>query len=77
MAENYETTRTVGIELDGLNYEGTFRIMSGSVIVYFRDEIKFAQYGMNRPEVVARWLLTDICRKAELRKRDVARVRSQ
>ena len=39
--------------------------MVGSVIAYFGSEIKFAQYGVNRPEVVARWLITDICRKLE------------
>ena len=40
-------------------------VVAGSVIVYFESEIKFARYGMNRPEVVARWLLSDLCRKVE------------
>ena len=65
----YETTRPVEVELDGNRYIGTFRVVAGSVIVYFKSETKFAAYGMNRPEVVARWLLSDLCRKVEARKR--------
>jgi len=33
------------------------------------SEIKFAEYGMNRPEVVAKWLLTDLSRRVEAKKR--------
>lgn len=65
----YQTTRPVQVELDGTTYDGTYRVMAGSVIVYFEDEIKFATYGMDRPELVARWLLSDLCRKVEARKR--------
>ncbi|CAG9192354.1 hypothetical protein PSP6_130059 [Paraburkholderia tropica] len=43
--------------------------MTGSVIVYFANEIKFAPHGANRPEQIARWLLTDLCKKIESRKR--------
>jgi hypothetical protein len=42
--------------------------MAGSVIVYLGAEIKFAPYGMNRPEVVARWLLRDLCLRIEARR---------
>ncbi|MBB3259454.1 hypothetical protein F4827_004329 [Paraburkholderia bannensis] len=55
-----------------MSYAGTYRVMTGSVIVYFENEIKFATYGKNRPEQIARWLLTDLCRKAESRKRKAA-----
>ena len=65
----YETTRPVEVELDGNRHIGTFRVVAGSVVVYFESEIKFAPHGMNRPEVVARWLLSDLCRKVEARKR--------
>ncbi|WP_091996771.1 hypothetical protein [Paraburkholderia lycopersici] len=65
----YETTHPLNVELDGVNYAGAYRVMSGSVIVYFENEIKFAQYGTHRPEIIARWLLTDLCRKADSRKR--------
>jgi len=65
----YETTHPLSVELDGVNYAGSYRVMAGSVIVYFENEIKFAQYGTNRPEIIARWLLTDLCRKGESRKR--------
>jgi hypothetical protein len=65
----YETTHPMSVELDGVNYAGSYRVMTGSVIVYFENEIKFAQYGANRPEIVARWVLTDLCRKSDSRKR--------
>ncbi|WP_321959727.1 hypothetical protein [Paraburkholderia sp. J69-1] len=68
----YETTHSLRVELDGVSYSGSYRVMTGSVIVYFENEIKFAPYGKNRPEQIARWLLTDLCRKAESRKRKVA-----
>lgn len=67
----YETTHPLRVELDGVNYAGSYRVMTGSVIVYFENEIKFAPYGKNRPEQIARWLLTDLCRKAESRKRKI------
>ena len=65
----YETTRPVEVDLDGIRYAGTYRVMAGSVIVYFESETKFAPYGLDRPELVARWLLTDLCRKVEASKR--------
>lgn len=70
MVEDYETTRAVEIELDDTRYAGTFRVMSGTVIVYYKNEIKYAPHGLDRPEVVARWLLTDVCRKAEWKNRE-------
>jgi hypothetical protein len=69
----YETTRPLNVELDGVNYTGAYRVMAGSVIVYFENEIKFASYGTNRPEIIARWVLTDLCRKSDSRKRKTAR----
>jgi hypothetical protein len=65
----YETTHPLSVELDGVNYAGAYRVMAGSVIVYFENEIKFAQYGTNRPEIIARWVLTDLCRKSDSRRR--------
>lgn|GEM_PF-1943428 len=69
----YETTHPLSVELDGVNYAGTYRVMTGSVIVHFENETKFASYAPNRPETVARWLLTDLCRKVESRKRRAAK----
>ncbi|MEM5315190.1 hypothetical protein [Paraburkholderia sp. JHI869] len=69
----YETTHSLNVELDGVNYAGAYRVMAGSVIVYFENEIKFAQYGTNRPEIIARWVLTDLCRKADTRRRKAGR----
>ncbi|TCK96957.1 hypothetical protein [Paraburkholderia sp. BL9I2N2] len=69
MAEDYEFTREIEVELDGTRYRGHYRVMSGTVIVYFEDEIKFASHDMNEPGVVARWLLTDLSRRVESRKR--------
>lgn len=61
----YEETKDIQVAIDGVTREGRFRVMSGSVIVYYASEIKFAPYGMNRPETVARWLLSDLCRKVD------------
>ena len=69
----YETTHPLNVEVDGVNHAGSYRVMAGSVIVYLENEIKFASYGANRPEIVARWLLTDLCRKADSRKRKAGR----
>ncbi|MBC8725264.1 hypothetical protein F6X37_27915 [Paraburkholderia sp. 31.1] len=63
----------LSVELDGVNYAGTYRVMTGTVVVHFANESKFASYAPNRPETVARWLLTDLCRKAESRRRNAAK----
>ncbi|CAH2806996.1 MAG: unnamed protein product [uncultured Paraburkholderia sp.] len=65
LIEDYEATRPLAIELDGTKYAGTFRVMSSTVLVYYKDQIKYPQYGLDRPEVVARWLITDLCCKIE------------
>ncbi|NML30965.1 hypothetical protein [Paraburkholderia antibiotica] len=69
----YETTHALSVELDGVNYAGTYRVMTGTVIVHFENETRFAPYAPNRPETVARWLLTDLCRKVESRRRKAAK----
>ena len=69
MDASYETTREIEIELNGLPFRGRYRVMGGTVIVYYESEIKFAEYGMNMPEVVAKWLLTDLLRRVEAKKR--------
>ncbi|MEW6342744.1 MAG: hypothetical protein AB1704_18965 [Pseudomonadota bacterium] len=66
---DYETTKTVQVEVDGAMHEGRFRVMGGNVIVYFEDEIKYALYGLDRRETVARWLLSDLCRCQNAKKR--------
>ncbi|WP_188130685.1 hypothetical protein [Paraburkholderia panacisoli] len=53
MTDSYET-REIEIELDGMRYRGRYRVMAGSVIVYYESEIKFAEFGMTGPEVVAK-----------------------
>ena len=69
MADSYETSREIEIQLNSSRYRGRYRVMSGTVIVYYENEIKFAEYGMNRPEVVAKWLLTDLAHRVEAKKR--------
>ena len=59
----YENGQPVEVEIDGVKYAGTYRVTAGSVIVYRRDEVKFATYGTTPPERLARWLLRDICLK--------------
>jgi hypothetical protein len=44
-------------------------VLEETVIVYSGADIRSAQCGMDRPETVARWVLLDICRKAEAKKR--------
>ncbi|RKT26407.1 hypothetical protein B0G69_2152 [Paraburkholderia sp. RAU2J] len=69
MVEDYETTQEIEIEFNGVWFRGRYRVMNGTVIVYFENEIKFASHDMNRPDMVARWLLTDLARRVESRKR--------
>jgi hypothetical protein len=69
MTASYETTREIEIELNGLRYRARYRVMAGTVIAYYETEIKFAEYGMNMPEVVAKWLLRDLSRRVEANKR--------
>ncbi|SEB97468.1 hypothetical protein SAMN02787142_0655 [Burkholderia sp. WP9] len=73
MDASYETTREIEIELNGLRRQGRYRVMSGTVIVYYENEIKSADHGMNGPEVVAKWLLTDMSRRIEMKNRNSAR----
>jgi hypothetical protein len=65
----YESLNPVEAFVDGVRHSGTFRVMTGSVIVYYDGEVKFASVGMDRPELVAKWLLTDLVRRAELGRR--------
>ncbi|NPT58270.1 hypothetical protein [Paraburkholderia elongata] len=69
MADSYETTREIEIKLNGSRYRGRYRVMGGTVIVYYENEIKFADCGMTGPELVAKWLLTDLSRRVEAKKR--------
>jgi hypothetical protein len=66
ITDSYETRE---IELDGMRYRGRYRVMAGSVIVYYESEIEFAEHGMTDPEVVVKWLLSDLSRRAERKKR--------
>ena len=54
MQFDYETSREIRIDVDGVNRPGRYRVMSGSVIVYYGSEIKFAGYGVTSPELVAK-----------------------
>jgi hypothetical protein len=65
MQKGFEDLRSVSIELNGARHEGQYRVMGRTVIVYFRSEIKSGDYGMDRPEVVARWILSDLARRLE------------
>jgi hypothetical protein len=62
MNTNYEITNSVEIELGGRQIRGRYRVMNGSVIVYHDNKLKFSDYEMSPPEVVAKWLLTDLSR---------------
>ncbi|NUX55722.1 MULTISPECIES: hypothetical protein [Paraburkholderia] len=61
----YESLNSVEAIVDGARHSGTYRVMTGSVIVYYEGEVKFASVGMDRPELVAKWLLTDLVQRAE------------
>jgi hypothetical protein len=70
---HYEEKRPVFVTLAGTTYEGSYRVIEGTVIVYAGEDIRCAQYGMDRPDTVARWVLLDMCRKAEAKKTKSAR----
>jgi hypothetical protein len=53
---------TVEIELDGVWVRGSYRVMGKAVVVYFDEKIEFVDYGMDRPETVAKWLLSELFR---------------
>jgi hypothetical protein len=65
---NYETA-DIQVTIDGVVREGHFRVVNGSVIVYYGSEVKFATHGMTQPETLARWLLTDLCRQVDARRK--------
>ena len=65
----YESLNPLEILCDGARHSGTYRVMTGSVIVNYGGEIKVASFGMDRPEVVAKWLLTDLVRRAKSSRR--------
>ena len=67
--QTYESLNPVEAIVDGARHSGTYRVMTGSVIVYYEGEVKFASVGVDRPELVAKWLLTDLVRRAESSKR--------
>jgi len=69
MTDGHETLQNVDVELDGARYQGQFRVVGHSVTVYFESEIKFVDYEMNRPETVARWVLSDLVRRQRSQKR--------
>jgi hypothetical protein len=69
MTDGYEELQIVDVALDGVLYQGRFRVVGRSVIVYFGSEIKFVDYEINRPETVARWMLSDLVRRTRSQKR--------
>ncbi|CAL8480800.1 conserved protein of unknown function (plasmid) [Caballeronia sp. S22] len=60
---------SVEIEHDGVRLRGRYRVMGKTVVVYFDDKIKFVDYGLDRPETVAKWLLSDLSRAKPRKKR--------
>ncbi|MEX4005283.1 hypothetical protein AB4Y38_41365 [Paraburkholderia sp. EG285A] len=65
----YESLSTVEAIVDGTTHSGRYRVMTGSVVVYYEGEVKFASAGIDRPELVAKWLLTDLVRRVESSRR--------
>jgi hypothetical protein len=65
----FESLSPLEILVDGTRHSGTYRVMAGSVIVYYGGEAKFASVGMDRPEQVAKWLLIALVRRAVSSKR--------
>ena len=72
MITGFENVRPLEVEVDGVRHSGTYRATSGSVIVYWRSEVKFGAYGTTEPERVAQWLLRDRCLKDAATKREGA-----
>ncbi|WP_259295193.1 hypothetical protein [Paraburkholderia sp. DHOC27] len=70
MEVDYEFAKQLSVEINGRQHGGQYRVLGATVIVYYESEIKFADFGVNRPELVAKWLLTDLVRRGEMRKRN-------
>ena len=69
MASDYELMTDVEIDFEGKRIRGRYRVMNGSVIVYYIDDLKFADQGMTPPGLVAKWLLSDLARRTETKGR--------
>ena len=69
MNASYETLTELKVEVEGLSFIGRYRVMHGTVIVYYESEIKFASHGMTEPVRVAKWILADLVRRVEFRKK--------
>lgn len=74
---HYDERRPLTVTVAGIAHSGSYRVIDGTVIVYFGWDIRSAQFGMDRPETVARWLLLDLCKKAEAKKRKGGSVKRQ
>ena len=62
---DYGALNTIEVLVDGAAHIGTYRVVTGSVIDHYGAEVKFASIGMDRPDPLAKWLLTDLDSRAE------------
>lgn len=69
MLNEFGMLQSVDVELDGVLHKGQFRVSGHSLIVYYAAEIKFVDYGLNRPETIATWMLSDPVRRARSTKK--------
>ncbi|WP_143753747.1 hypothetical protein [Caballeronia arationis] len=69
MSADYEAVTDVEIFCDGEQVRGRYRVMNGSVIVYYKDGLKFADHGMTPAALVAQWLLKALARRDSKQRR--------
>lgn len=53
----------VEIEIDGEFIHGMYREENGVVVVYYNDDVKFADCRHTPSNVAAKWVLADLARK--------------
>lgn len=69
MTASYELMNDVEIQCDGEQVRGRYRVMNGSVIVYYKDGLRFADHGVTPASLVAQWLLKSLVRRDTKRRR--------
>jgi hypothetical protein len=60
-------TTELKVELDGTTFNGRYRVLGNTVVVYYADAIKYANFCPTRPETFAGWILRDLVRGATRR----------
>lgn len=55
----------VTIDVNGASHQGQYRLLAKTVVVYYGQEMKFADTAHDDPKLVARWLMRDLVAAAQ------------